>query len=113
MLGFDEAEGGYCADINLSACPERAFRLTSTKRPLFPPPGRRGRERDEPSDLRRPELGVAVSSAHISHHGGSAGGGAEPQKKILPLKRFFRTKNAYSEDVKHGALAACALRGGS
>ena len=25
--------------------------------------------------------------------------------------KFFWTKNAYSEDVKHGALAACALRG--
>ena len=33
----------------------------------------------------------------VAHHGS----GAEPQKKILHLKRFFRDKHAYSEDVKH------------
>jgi len=47
------------------ACPERAFRLTSTKRPVFPPPGRRGRERDEPSD--RPTARVGGRGVGVVH----------------------------------------------
>ena len=52
------------------------------------------RGRDEPSDRRG---GASRVGSLIT------GSGAEPQKKILPLKRFFRTKNACSEDqdVKH------------